>query len=174
MLLKICDNKKMRQDKILLFGSVCSGKSTVALLLRGILTLPLIELDIQMKEIDPNVFQGTTEYQNTIKEPLLSKFLQYPKIILVTSMLTEARLREFSKNGFVIFQTYCDPELMLQRRKERYGGKISDQKVKSTLRNWESHQSIIRNQKLSHLINDQIDTTDMSPLEVMNRILGYN
>ncbi len=164
----------------MLFGFMGTGKTVLAHLLGDRLGRPVMEMDDLIEEREGmkigRIFAEQGEEYFRIKERELIRDLSREggKIIATGGgvVLNQANIRDLEKNGILICLT-ARPEVILQR--------VADQTHRPLLESADRletiNQLLEERRPLYELIDHQIDTSDLTVNEVLERVLiiaGYS
>lgn len=104
--------------KVIILGAPCTGKTTLVNLLREKTSLPLYEMDEEIRKMNSGLWPEKDLY-NSLSVEIFNKILSEKRIVYFTSYFPADLLQQAIKTGFKIIQLTCPEDELLKRHSER-------------------------------------------------------
>jgi shikimate kinase len=154
--------------KILLLGTTCSGKSTIAETLANFYNLTLIEVDEEVLKLNNGIWPKGERVSDKYFEQINKAVLNQENILYITSWLEKDEIIKFNKAGFFIIEMHTTLEILLERKQKR--DNLTDAKKKRVIKNFKEYLKIIEDKEVQQVLNISLDTSKKEPKEVVKSI----
>jgi len=165
-----------KKTKILIFGTTCAGKTSVANVLKDKYSLNVIDLDDEARKVRQDIFINRDEklLANTF-ESINNKVLEKVNVIFTSSFMYSPpeKVLDFHNNGFTIIHLYASLDESIKRRTTRHGGFLSEDRLERVKLNHTLHMEILNNDMLAELLDYSLDTTLYSKRTVTEKVISY-
>lgn len=154
--------------KLLLLGTTCSGKSTIAKELADRFGLSLIEADDEVLKLNNGKWPSEEHIIDKHFETINIATLGKNDILFVTSWLEKEEILKFKQKGFLIVELHTTLETLLIRKQNR--DKLNKLNKARVEENYSSYKKITEDKTIEKALALSIDTSELNPKQIITKI----
>ena len=154
--------------KLLLLGTTCAGKSTLAPALAQRYGLTLLEADDEVQRSNGGVWPPDEATIDTYFAQTTPKVLQMEDILYVISWLSKAEIQAFYKAGFKLVELHARYDEIKRRKLIRDDFDLYGEE--RLQRNFHAYRDLIADPEVREWFAVSLDTTGLEPTQVRQAV----